>query len=243
MSDQTVDEVRVSPNFTTTFVIPPEVRAKDIVGRKLGVKGEVRLRPTDKKSYGARTYTVIANNRQFGRLGKCMVGGEVVWYLPVTREEFKALELTENVWGTLKEAKQALLWSVPMSAWGRDHWSTLAYLETCAVDNHGYIVRKRMRCDKDLHPHLAHGGRLGPKKYPTRLKGGELLDDHDDWSCVDDFVTAGLVTLTPGIQPQVRFTDKGLRLAAALRAHKAEGGNWDDFEPGEGSYERSGGTC
>lgn len=125
---------------------------------------------------------------------------------------------------------------VPMDQFGRDHWSTLAYLETVAVDHGGRIAFQRMRCDRTRHPHYAHmpleleGGR-----YPTRLKGGVERDDHDDWDCLDDLEAAGLVlSIGTGAQPIVKMTPEGLRIAAALRKHRADSGlharSYDTFE-------------
>lgn len=120
--------------------------------------------------------------------------------------------------------------TIAMSRWGADHWSTLAYLETRAVDHGGRISRQRMRCNPKLHPGLAHS--TWEKEYPTRLRGGELQHDHDDWSCVDDFEAHGFIVVEgTGMYPLIRFTAAGLHLATQLRAHRANGGNWGDFQP------------
>lgn len=127
--------------------------------------------------------------------------------------------------------------SVPISRWGKDHWSTLAYLETIAVD-HGPAAapyRERMRCDPDIHPHMENqGNRFDPgARYPTRLAGGEELPGHDDWSCLEDAVTEGLlVDAGTGARPAYKFTPLGLRVIAKLRAHKQGGGNYGDFAAG-----------
>jgi hypothetical protein len=97
-----------------------------------------------------------------------------------------------------------------MSEWGKDHWSTFAYLETRAVDHKGYIDSRHMR-----------GGfytKLGEEdKYPTRLRGYDgtdpsrlsgvmrrggyaetrLVFNHDDYDCVDDMIAEGLVEPHP----------------------------------------------
>lgn len=42
-----------------------------------------------------------------------------------------------------------------MAAWGRDHWSTLAFIETLCVDHHGGLSdkhRRNMRCNPERHP-------------------------------------------------------------------------------------------
>lgn len=107
---------------------------------------------------------------------------------------------------------------------GRDHWSTLAYLETRAVDAGGEIDRRRMRCDRSRHPHL-----VGPytpefsESYPTRLANGEVQHDHDDWDCFDDLEAAGyLENVGTGAQPRVKLTALGHAKAAELRTARAQ---------------------
>ena len=80
---------------------------------------------------------------------------------------------------------------VPMAQWGKDHWSTFAYIETRCVDFDGVPCRDHMRCDLDRHPSLRHRG-TSENKYPTRLKGGQERQDHDDWDCIDVVVRRGV---------------------------------------------------
>lgn len=121
---------------------------------------------------------------------------------------------------------------VPIEKFGKDHWSTFAYAETVCVDHRGVPDRRRMRCDTDRHPGLApYPSPEISQKYPTRLKGGELLADHDDWDCIDDCEVAGLLEqLGSGIHPFWRLTDKGKEVAGQLRAHKADGKGFATFE-------------
>ncbi len=70
---------------------------------------------------------------------------------------------------------------IPMEKWGKDHWSTLLYLETLAVDNSGFAkpINVKMRTNEIRHPHLVGNIgylslALGGSKYPTRLKEGEV---------------------------------------------------------------------
>ena len=112
--------------------------------------------------------------------------------------------------------------SVPIERWGRDHESTLLYMESVCVDHRGVPDIRRMRCDPRRHPGLAHevSRLLGPCP-PTRLKDGELLN-HDDWDCVDDMVTAGVLVLRgTGMQPEVELTTAGWGLAHTLRRKRA----------------------
>ncbi len=125
---------------------------------------------------------------------------------------------------------------IPVDRWGKDHWSLVAYLECRAVDHKGEIDKERMRCDADLHPGLV-GMRCAPPfsklkkvKFPTILKDGKQLRNHDDWSCAYDLERAGLIELRgTGINPIVVFTEKGFEIAAVLRKHKAKGKNFASF--------------
>lgn len=133
---------------------------------------------------------------------------------------------------------------IPVDRWGKDHWSVLAYFETLTVDRSGPISNARMRCNPRLHrnfawmtpfsPHTADG------EYPTRLKGGVEQSNHDDWSCLEDMIAAGIVighfrqlndATFGNSQAYIELTSTGRALAAALRAHKASGGTYADFEP------------
>ena len=124
--------------------------------------------------------------------------------------------------------------NVPIAKWGKDHWSTFAYLECRAVDNRGTINKEHMRCNYKLHPELANSAnRFSSRRYPTILKDNEELHHHDDWSCFEDLESVGLVEWAgTGINPIVKFTDKGNDLAGRLRAHKSAGGKFSNFEPG-----------
>lgn len=118
------------------------------------------------------------------------------------------------------------------ATFGRDHWSTFAYIETLVVDKSGKPDIRRMRCDPKRHPLMAHQGSMFGAPSPTRLKDGVLLPDHDDWDCVDELEAAGLIEVGgTGMYPVFALTELGRGLAALLRAHKAAGGNFGDFSP------------
>src|SRR4051794_4502364 len=85
---------------------------------------------------------------------------------------------------------------VPMNMFGKDHWSTFAYIETCAVDHKGLLDVERMRIDSVRHPMLAAAKRYGRDLpsggYPTRLKTAYQINGaygiverygHDDYDC------------------------------------------------------------
>ncbi len=120
---------------------------------------------------------------------------------------------------------------IPIERWGKDHWSTFAYVETLAVDHQGFAKpeHERMRTNIQSHPHLI--GRFNPdgSKYPTRLKDGEVTG-HDDWDCLDDAVREGLLEdIGTGFTRCFKLTKYGQEVASALRKHKQEGKNIGEF--------------
>lgn len=133
--------------------------------------------------------------------------------------------------------------TIPMDRWGKDHWSTLAYVEICTVDHQrapgiGEITRERMRANPNTHPMLAHLSDWNPA-HGTRLKGFKshaetpdlCLPHHDDWDCLDDMEAAGLVEMYSTVNGYVQITALGRRIAHQLRDHKARGGTFASFEP------------
>jgi hypothetical protein len=124
--------------------------------------------------------------------------------------------------------------TVPIADFGQDHWSTLAYLETRAVDHRGLLQREHMRVDPARHPLHAHRGSQGMVS-PTRLAANQELDNHDDYDVIDDLVAAGL--LHPlggtGLQPRVALTEEGWRVAGLLRRWRAAGCSFNAFALGD----------
>lgn len=124
--------------------------------------------------------------------------------------------------------------AVQPGQFGKDHWSTFAYIETLCVDFKGVPDLRRMRCDIDRHPGLRSnsiGSTTSTQKYPTRLAGGIDKHDHDDWDCADDLEAAGLIHQNgTGINPVFQLTPEGVQVASALRAHKAAGGVFSTFK-------------
>lgn len=133
---------------------------------------------------------------------------------------------------------------VPVERWGKDHWSTMAYLFTRCMDHAGVIDNRHMRTHPRVHRGLV-GITLGKiqdgSAWPTRLRDGEA-ERHDDWSCLEDMVAAGVLTaqarvrytsqMFGGSEARVRFTDVGKRVAQALLVHKVDGGQYAKFEMG-----------
>lgn len=115
---------------------------------------------------------------------------------------------------------------VPMSRWGKDHWTTFAYVETRWVDHRGMIDHDHMRCDRSRHPMFyaakrrtaAFGTDADGARYATRLKTGTPGPDgrwgvvdlfgHDDYNCLDDAIREGLIAVTmPVAADETYFTD------------------------------------
>lgn len=143
---------------------------------------------------------------------------------------------------------------IPMSRWGKDHWSMLAYAETLCVDGQpgtkgvGKIDHRRVRCNPAVHPMQNVNTSVSwQPNYGTCLRGyfqlenrqdlnvavaaGMKLVDHDDWSVLDDLEAAGLVDIISTANGFITMTPKGMGLAAQLRQHKAGGGHFATFEP------------
>lgn len=131
--------------------------------------------------------------------------------------------------------------SVPMDRWGKDHWTTLLYLETRAVNYRGKIAPEKMRTSR-RNRHLAgivHGQAnvMGVDQYPTRLvptqaerakyNSVDLIGGHDDWECMYDMADAGLLTFECAtdrgqrpLQVTVQMTDKGREVCKEARARR-----------------------
>jgi hypothetical protein len=116
-----------------------------------------------------------------------------------------------------------------LGTFGRDHWSTFAYLTTLGCE--GVPDRRRMRCGKARHPLLmAIGQEMDGGAWPTRLQGGVELHNHDDWDCVGDLENEGLVdNVGSGINPVFRLTEFGSRVCRELGEHKRQGGSFANF--------------
>jgi hypothetical protein len=115
---------------------------------------------------------------------------------------------------------------IPPEEFGRDHHSTLLYIETRCVDSDGAPKREQMRCHPDRHPHYQTRMQvlMGWKdEYQTRLANGAREPNHDDWDCLEDLEAAGLlISVGTGFNPQYKLTDAGWAEAGRLRRARAE---------------------
>ena len=64
----------------------------------------------------------------------------------------------------------------------------------------------------------------------TRLAGGVLLEDHDDWSCLDDAEAHGLIKNEgTGLNRVYSFTSQGIYIMQKLQVHRHGGGSFAAF--------------
>lgn len=136
--------------------------------------------------------------------------------------------------------------SIKMAEWGKDHWTLLAYVETCAVDHDGYLDARRLRANGAVYPTRLSGFALDPTR---------IVEGHSDYDCLADLAAAGLVRPAEGTKAagrvpfreleararrfqtasarnatlRWRMTEAGQAAAAALRVHKASGSGSSNF--------------
>lgn len=124
---------------------------------------------------------------------------------------------------------------VPMDLWGKDHWSTLGYIETKLVEGPCKVsfdarMRQNRRHYRVLMEARHHDGVPMSPQYGSRLNDGTYLPWHDDWCCVQDMIAAGLFKDGKwGKGFSLKLTDEGHIATAALRKHKIEGGGFSTF--------------
>lgn len=137
---------------------------------------------------------------------------------------------------------------IPPSAWGKDHWSTLAYAETVMVESSGFQVGSDARMRQGRRNFRVMGEQCAAPRRPTsggvaqvmddshgsRLNDGTYVPGHDDWHCIQDMAAAGFFTVgQEGVQPGVtlHLSELGAGVSNALRAHKRAGGYFANFKP------------
>ena len=121
---------------------------------------------------------------------------------------------------------------------GRDHASLLAYIETLVVDSVragvGEIDKRRVRCNpsngRGHYSNCSAYGMPWEAKDGTRMASGEVLAAHDDWDCLDELESEGLVNVISAANGFVALTPKGAVVAERLRRHKSGGGSFATFD-------------
>ena len=136
---------------------------------------------------------------------------------------------------------------IPMTSWGKDHWSTLAYFQSINIDYAGFQVgfdprmrqnRRHFRVMMALQPTTKHNkssnGVVMADEYGSRLKDKSIVDGHDDWMCIQDMAQEGLFTVPDAedIEPGaiLHLSEHGWRVIIALQKHKASGGTFSNFD-------------
>lgn len=134
--------------------------------------------------------------------------------------------------------------------WGKDHWSTLAYIETRIVDYGSYTIGidTRMRATRRTF-RLMYEARAFMNSAAERVAesgtgrtvsgiNGSVLNDgavvahHDDYSCLEDFAAAGLLSVTSeqfAFGANFTLSELGWAVSHQLRRWKARGGNFASF--------------
>lgn len=139
---------------------------------------------------------------------------------------------------------------IPISMWAKDHWTTLAYIETVMVDNAGFQVGRdaRMRSNRRNFRVMSedcpfpkrtdsNAAKLAISMRPehaTILKDGTKVPSHDDWCCIQDMAALGFFKCNAdNIEPGVilNFSPLGEAIADELRKHKRDGGTYATFTP------------
>jgi hypothetical protein len=123
---------------------------------------------------------------------------------------------------------------VSVANFGKDHWSTLAYIETACVDHDGKISEEKMRCNPQTHREYCLGRRAHwNDQLGTRLNDSSVLPKHDDWDCLIDLSEAGYIETYDAFTSSVKLTDKGWTVAHQLRRYLAIYHSSKGFEPKE----------
>lgn len=117
-----------------------------------------------------------------------------------------------------------------LSTFGKDHWSTLLFLETQIVDKAFPIDMRRLRVNEIKRAFSNNTPIQWQDSYSTKLKDGSIVSGHDDIDVIDDLEEVGLIKNNGthlNIYPLL--TDKGWKVCEAIRKHKGNGGNFKDF--------------
>ena len=121
------------------------------------------------------------------------------------------------------EVKDAVAISaVAPARFGRDHHSTLLYIESRCVDHRGTVDFRNLRTNRVRHPGR-YADMAWDTKYGTRLADGTVLPEHDDHDCIDDMIACGWIeNRGTAVNPVYILTDLGWGAAGRLRREHAE---------------------
>lgn len=122
---------------------------------------------------------------------------------------------------------------IAVNDFGKDHWSLLAYIETCCVDSNGKFDLRRIRVNPKTHPQHAVdilSDRKWSSNYGTILNGGRVLPDHDDIDCLEDLERLGFIYIKSLVSEVAVLSPMGIIVSNQIRNHKASGGKYSDFK-------------
>lgn len=114
---------------------------------------------------------------------------------------------------------------------GKDHWSTLMFLETQIVDKAFPIDLRRLRINSIKRPFGNGCPFPWSDSNGTRFKDGSINANHDDIDVIDELEEAGYIEncgTVINIYPKLK--DKGWKVCEALRKHKGSGGSFKTFD-------------
>lgn len=114
---------------------------------------------------------------------------------------------------------------------GKDHWNTLAFLETQIVERLFPIDLRRMRVNENKRG-FRNGNPFGwQDDWSTKLKDGSRESGHDDIDVLDDLENFGyLKNNGTHINIIPKLTEKGRKVCNAIREHKGSGGSFSTFD-------------
>lgn len=109
---------------------------------------------------------------------------------------------------------------------GRDHRSTLLFLQTVEANNGGDVRRAATRGCAAGFPNRMRDKRCGQwsPEYGTRYDDGLRDGEHDDYDCLFDMEGWGFLEVVAGtgLQPVIRLTAKGHDYCAKLIRERGE---------------------
>lgn len=114
------------------------------------------------------------------------------------------------------------------------HWSLLYYIEGRVVQNGGLLDNKHLRINPSTHSKQSvKEGRAWDARSGTAIKGlPGYLRGYDDLDCIEDLITAGLVSRTAGTNEPTKYdlSPTGWTICSRLRKHIAyTGGSYYGF--------------
>jgi hypothetical protein len=83
---------------------------------------------------------------------------------------------------------------IDKTKFGPTHYTLFGHIKYVVENHDGLLAAAKFRCNELRHPEMRSTQLPWSPECGTVLEDGSVLEDHDDWDCLDDLVTAGLVT-------------------------------------------------